>query len=104
MYLTYRIKLKASKKPVILEYVTAEAIAGTTLSVLSGSFLTCKIDFIASGIDAKPIREWTLVKPRKIPETIIAYAAIINMGNTEEAVFLPSIITKVRRPFDISAS
>ena len=55
--LTYRIKLKASKKPVILEYVTAEAIAGTTLSVLSGSFLSCKTDFIASGTDAKLIRE-----------------------------------------------
>src|SRR5215203_298908 len=54
---TYRIKLKASKKPVILEYVTAEAIAGTTLSVLSGSFLSCKTDFIANGIDAKLLRE-----------------------------------------------
>ncbi len=57
MSLTYRIKLKASKKPVILEYVTAEAIAGTTISILSGSFLSCRTDFMASGIDAKLIRE-----------------------------------------------
>ena len=55
--LIYRIKLKASKKPVILEYVTAEAIAGTTISILSGSFLSCRTDFIANGSDAKLIRE-----------------------------------------------
>lgn len=53
----YRIKLIASKKPVIREYVTAEAIAGTTFSILSGSFLNDQIDFIASGIDAKLISE-----------------------------------------------
>ena len=55
--LVYRIKLKASKKPVILEYVTAEAIAGTMLSIYSGSFLSCKTDFIARGTDAKLISE-----------------------------------------------
>ena len=55
--LIYNMKLKASKKPVILEYVTAEAIAGTIFSTFSGSFLSNKIDFIASGIDTKLISE-----------------------------------------------
>lgn len=56
-YLYYKMKLKASKKPVILEYDTAEAIAGTIFSTFSGSFLSNKIDFIASGIDTKLISE-----------------------------------------------
>jgi hypothetical protein len=55
--LIYRIKLIASKKPVILEYVAAEAIAGTNFSIPCGSFLSNKLDFIASGIDAKLISE-----------------------------------------------
>jgi len=53
----YKIKLIASKKPVIREYATAEAIAGTTFSILSGSFLNDKMDFIASGTDTKLISE-----------------------------------------------
>ena len=51
------MKLTASKKPVILEYVTAEDIAGTIFSILFGSFLSDKIDLIATGIDAKLISE-----------------------------------------------
>jgi hypothetical protein len=55
--LTYRMKLKASKKPVILEYVTAVAITGTIFSILSGSFRSGKIDFTPKGIDAKLMSE-----------------------------------------------
>ena len=55
--ITYRMKLKANKRPVILEYVTAVAITGTIFSILSGSFLSSKIDFTPKGIDAKLMSE-----------------------------------------------
>ena len=62
------------------------------------------IDFAANGKEARLIREYIFVNPKKIPAIIITYATIVKIGKILVAWLFPSNITSVRRPFARSAS
>ncbi len=93
-----------NKAPVILLKVKVLLIIGTICSSFSNEFFRSRPDFITNGMVERVINEKIGKTSKTTPEMISPYEIIGKSQKIDVAFSFPTAITKVFRPFDLSAS